>query len=244
MSDGSGELDAGWSGAHQYKGHLAGAFLRVIGRRRQFKRTQDPGSNRFGVVQALEAWCERRELVMTEIARTHTGGDHQEVIRERSVANPRTSNVDEASSEIDALNLRQRHAEILLFRLELPDRRRYLGRRQNSGGDLVQERLKDMVITPIDQRYFDFGSLQCPRCRDARETAADDQDVFFARDRLYRWLFVRKRFGQNCSHGITHGLKGQPPDQYGIQRGSGPILNCAAVDRTSMPVFVMARGQS
>jgi len=45
------------------------------------------------------------------------------------------------------------------FRLELSDRRRYLGWRQDSGGDLVQEWLKDMVITPVDQRDFDIGSF-------------------------------------------------------------------------------------
>ena len=86
--------------------------------------------------------------------------------------------------EIDALNLSQQHAEVLLFRLKLTDRRRYLGGRQNGGGDLVQERLKDMVITPVDQRDLDIGSLERPCCRDAGETAADDQDAFLVRDRL------------------------------------------------------------
>ena len=150
LSDRSGKLDAGRASAHQHEGHLAGAFFLVIGRFSQFKRTQDLGSDRLSVVEALEAWREPRELVMTEIARTHSGGDHQEVVLEFSTANPRANSLDGASSEIDALNLRQQHAEVLLFRLELTDRRRYLGWRQNSGGDLVQERLKDMVITPVD----------------------------------------------------------------------------------------------
>src|SRR6266480_3335203 len=142
LSDRSGKLDAGRAGAHQHEGHLTRTFFRVIGRLRQFKRTQDLGSDRFSVVEALEAWRKARELVMTEIARTHSGRDHQEVILEFSTANPRASNLDGASSEIDAPNLRQQHAEVLLFRFKLTDWRRYLGWRQNSGGDLVQERLK------------------------------------------------------------------------------------------------------
>src|ERR1700692_4454296 len=121
---------------------------------------------------------------MTEIARTHSGRDHQEVVLEFSTANPRANGLDGASSKVDALNLRQQHAEVFLFRLELPDRRRYLGWRQNSGGDLVQERLKDMVIAPVDQRDFDIGSLERTCGRDAGETAADDQDAFFARHPL------------------------------------------------------------
>jgi len=116
---------------------------------------------------------------MTEIARTHSGGDHQEVVFELSTANPRANGLDGARSRIDTLDLGQQHAEVLLFRLELPDRRRYLGRRQHGGGDLVQERLKDMVITPVDQRYFDIGSLERPCCRDAGKSAADYQDAFF-----------------------------------------------------------------
>src|SRR6266478_9886211 len=144
---------------------------------------------------------------MTEIARVHSGGDHQEVVLELSTANPRADGLDGASSQVDALNLGQQHAEVFLFRLKLSDRRRNLGWRQNSGGDLVQERLKDMVITPVDKRYFDIGSLERPCCRDAGETAADDQDAFFARDRLcYRWLFLRERFGQNCGQGCTDGF--------------------------------------
>src|SRR6476620_795600 len=127
LSDRSGKLDAGRASAHQHEGHLASAFFRVIGRFRQFKRTQDLGSNHLSVVEALEPWREPRELVMTEIARTHSGGDHQEVVLEFSTANPRANDLDVASSKVDALNLSQHYAEVPLFRLELPDRRRYRG---------------------------------------------------------------------------------------------------------------------
>src|SRR6266702_8980533 len=99
-----------------------------------------------------------------------------------------------------------------------------------------------MVITPVDQRYFDIGSLERPCCRDAGETAADDQDAFFARDRLcYRWLFLRERFGQNCSHGNTPLSLGRATLWYEIQQGFGLILNGGAVHRTSMPLFMLAR---
>src|SRR6202035_2734928 len=144
------KLDAGRASAHQNQGHLAGAFLLIIGRFRQFKRTQDLRSDRLSVVEALESWCEGREFVMAEIARTHSGGDHQEVVLECSTANPRANSLNGASSHVDALNLGQQYAEILLFGLKLTDRCRYLGRRQNSGGDLIQERLKNMVVSPVN----------------------------------------------------------------------------------------------
>jgi hypothetical protein len=69
------------------------------------------------------------------------------------------------------------------------------------------------VITAVDQRYFDIGSLERPCRRDAGEAAADDQHAFFTRNRLcYKWRFLRERFGQNCSHGCTDGFWGQLPD--------------------------------
>src|SRR5277367_517542 len=184
MSDRSGKLDTGRAGANQNEGHLAGALFLVIGQLSQFKRTQDLGSDRLSVVEALEAWCEFRELVMTEIARSHSSGDHQEVVLELSTANSRANCLDDASSQVDALNLRQQHAEVLLFRLKLSDWRRYLGWRQNGSRDLVKERLENVMIAPVDQRDLDVRSLKRPCCRDAGETAADDQDAFLARDRL------------------------------------------------------------
>src|SRR5580704_15610730 len=97
---------------------------------------------------------------MAEIAGTHSGRDHQEVVLELSTANSGANGLDGARPRVDALDLGQQHGEIFLLCLELPDRRRDLGWRQNSGGDLVEERLKNMMIAPIDQRDVDVGSLQ------------------------------------------------------------------------------------
>jgi len=76
------------------------------------------------------------------------------------------------------------------------------------------------------------------------ETAADDQDAF--RDRLcYRWLFLRERFGQNCSHGCTNDLQGPAARlALGYSRASGPILNGGAVHRTSYAAFYAGAGNT
>src|SRR5207248_5036784 len=107
LSDRGGKLDAGRAGAHQHEGQLVGAFLLVIGRFRQFECTQDLGSDRLSVVEALEAGREAREFVMTKIARTHTGRDHQEVVLELSTADPWANRLDGARPRVDALDLSQ-----------------------------------------------------------------------------------------------------------------------------------------
>jgi hypothetical protein len=177
LGDRSGKLDPGRACAHQYESHLAGAFLFVIGRFRQFERTQDLRSDRFCVAEAFEPWGEPRELVMTEIAWTHSGGDHQEVVVEFSTADPGANSLDGARPHIDALNLSEQYAEVFLFCFELPDRRRYLGWRQYGGGGLIQERLKDVMIATVNQRDLDFGLFERACCRDAGETTADDQNA-------------------------------------------------------------------
>jgi hypothetical protein len=196
LGDRSGKLDPGRACAHQYESHLAGAFLFVIGRFRQFERTQDLRSDRFCVAEAFEPWGEPRELVMTEIAWTHSGSDHQEVVLEFSTADPRASDLNSAGSEVDAFDLGQQHAEVLLFRFQLPDRRSYLRWRQDGGGDLIKQRLKDMMIAPVDQCDLDVGSLERACRSHAGESAADNQDPFLTRDRLcYGRLFLLERFG-------------------------------------------------
>src|SRR3954469_18237560 len=116
MRNRGGKLDPGRTGADQDESHLARTLLLVIGRFSQFKCTQDLCSDRLSVVEALEAWRELRELVMTEIAWMHSSSNHQEVVFEFSTANPRASNFDTSSSKTDALDLGQQHAEVLLFR--------------------------------------------------------------------------------------------------------------------------------
>jgi len=67
------------------------------------------------------------KFVVTEIARTHPGGDYQEVVLQCSTANPRTISHDDPSPEIYASHLPQQYSEVTLFRPELADWRRYLG---------------------------------------------------------------------------------------------------------------------
>src|SRR4051794_33013970 len=119
MRNRGGKLDPGRTGADQDESHLARTFLFVIGRFSQFKCAQDPCSDRLSVVEVLEARRKLRELVTTEITRTHSSSNHQEVVFEFSTANPRASNFDASCSKIDSLDLGQQHAEVLLFRLQL-----------------------------------------------------------------------------------------------------------------------------
>jgi hypothetical protein len=93
-----------------------------------------------------------------------------------------------------------------------------------------------MVVTPVDQRYLDIGSLERLCCRNAGETAADDQDAFFAANRIRDdWLFLRKAFCEDCAHLFARPVPRHPP-QYWIQLRAELFLNGDAVRRTSVRV--------
>jgi hypothetical protein len=57
------------------------------------------------------------------------------------------------------------------------DRRRDVTRRQRGRGDLIQERLKDVVVVPVDQGDLDRGAPERPSRIQPAESPADDDDV-------------------------------------------------------------------
>ena len=71
-----------------------------------------------------------------------------------------------------------------------------------TGRHLVEQRLKDVMIAPIDQNNFRVAPSQGPRRRDPGKTAANDHDALGFRRRGFR---ARQRLAwaslfQGCSH--------------------------------------------
>ena len=65
----------------------------------------------------------------------------------------------------------------LLLHLELTDRRGDLGGRQNRRRHLIEQRLEDVMIAPVDQNDVGIASLQRARRGDPGKSAADDHDA-------------------------------------------------------------------
>jgi len=56
-------------------------------------------------------------------------------------------------------------------------RRRDLALRQNPRGNLIQQRLEQMVLGPRDHRHLDWRMLERLGCREATETRANDDNA-------------------------------------------------------------------
>src|SRR5262249_39157683 len=149
------EFHAGGTCADQHERHLSRAFVLVLGHYGQFERAQDFGSDHLGVAEALETRCMLRELVVPEIAGAHAGRDHQIIERDLADAHARGVRLDRAGSNVNAGDLREEYADVSLLCLELTDRRRDLGRREDRRGHLIEQRLKYVVVTPVDQYDLD-----------------------------------------------------------------------------------------
>jgi len=80
-----------------------------------------------------------------EIGFACAGGDDQLVIRDAAVADQYG-----APSRVDTGDSAEDHVRVYLTREDATDRRRYIGRRQGRGGDLIKQWLEEVVVAPID----------------------------------------------------------------------------------------------
>ena len=86
--------------------------------------------------------------------------------------------MDDTAVDVNAGHLGEEHLHIWVVTEDVAQRRGYLARREDAGGYLVEERLEEMVVAPVDQRYIDVArSGQQPTCGEASESATNDHDT-------------------------------------------------------------------
>ena len=79
--------------------------------------------------------------------------------------------------QIEAGHLGQDHVDVLAPAQNVPQHRRDRTRRQDAGGHLVEERLEQVVVAPVDERDVDVGRSEQAGGGQAAEAAADDDDA-------------------------------------------------------------------
>jgi hypothetical protein len=112
-----------------------------------------------------------------EIAGAHTGRNHQIIERNLANARARGGRLNRAGSNVDGGDLRQEYADVSLLRLELANRRRYFGGREDRGCHLIEQRLEDVVVAPIDQDDLGIGMPQRVCRGDPGKAATNDDDT-------------------------------------------------------------------
>ena len=156
-------------------------FCRSVGivlHRRHLEGAEDPAAQFEGIVDRLHAGCEAGELVVAEVGLGHTGGDDEAVIGD--LEGPEVGGrggMHHPPVEVEPRHLGELDPDVLVAPDDVPDRRRDLAWREHARGNLVQQRLEQVVVAPVDQRHVDGSVGEIPGCRQATEACADDDDA-------------------------------------------------------------------
>ena len=127
---------------------------------------QDLIAQRDRVRERLERERRLLPLVVPEVRGVRAAGDDQAVVADLLAAVQRQL----APLGVDLGHLGHRHADVGLLAQHAADRGRAVAHRQHAGGELVEQRLEQVVVRAVDERDVDVGLAAAPARRPARRT--------------------------------------------------------------------------
>ena len=108
---------------------------------------------------------------MTEVLVRGSAGDDERVVIERAVAEDYA-----APGGVNMNGFAQENLRVFLFAQNLAKRAGDIRGGKRAGGDLVEQRLEEVVVAAIDQGDLDRGVFQGQGGAEATEAAAEDYD--------------------------------------------------------------------
>ena len=169
LGDGAGHFDAGGAAADNDEGKQPLLLVRIGHDLGLLKRNQDAAANAGGVFDALQARCDVGPFVMAKIGMHRAGRDHQIVVRQVAGIG-----VNALLRGIDAADIGHQHGGVFLRLQDMADRPGDIGRRQRRGRDLIEQRLKAVMVLAVDHGDVGIGAPQRLDSLEAAETAADN----------------------------------------------------------------------
>ena len=197
LGDGAREFDPGRARTDNDKGEQRRAPLGIGLALGAFERHQDSAPQRGRVLQRLEAGRERLPFVVAEIRVPRAGGEDERVIGQRIALIEQHA----LGLRIDAVHRRKQGRDLWAAAHQITDWPGNLGRRQRRGGNLIQQRLEQVMVAPIDQRNADRRTGKAISGFEAAEAGADDHDVMG-----FCWLWRSGRHGGGLSIHSSIGL--------------------------------------
>ena len=114
------------------------------------ERHENVPADRGGVFDRLESWREVFPVVVAEIAVAGAGGNDERVVGQLAFVEDHA-----AAGNIDLASLGQEHSRVPLPLKSERSGAAMLAGDRRAGRDLVEQRLKQMVISSIDERQLD-----------------------------------------------------------------------------------------
>lgn len=146
--DDAGKFDARRPGADHGEGQKRLAGGRVLLELRLFEGKQHAAADGGRILQRLQPRRHRLPFVVAEIGMRRARGDHQCIVADRLPTPER----HRFGGGIDAGHLAQKRRHLRPVAIEMADRPGDLGSGDQRGCDLVEQRLEQVMISPVDQR--------------------------------------------------------------------------------------------
>jgi hypothetical protein len=121
---------------------------------RLFKRLQHLIADVKRVRQSFQAGRELCEFIVAKVTVRDPCCDNQNVIAEGNILLLLIADVNTLCIFIDSANFAKDYGRISLIFQKSTDRRRYLSRRKHGCRHLIEQRLKEVVIRPINDKDF------------------------------------------------------------------------------------------
>ena len=173
LAERPGELDAGRPAADEDEGHPRPAPLGVGLALGGLEGDEDPPADLGRVLDGLEARRDGRPVVVAEVGVVGAGRDDERVVGDRAAVGQQ----DLALLRVEADGLAEDDRRVALLAQDRAQRLGDLARRQRAGRDLVEQRLEQVEVAPVDEGQPTSGSM--PRLLgrvQPGEAAADDDD--------------------------------------------------------------------
>ena len=169
LGNGAGHLDAGWAAADHNESHQSPSFVNISLVFGAFEGKQDAATQIGRVVDGLQPGCKRCPIVVAEIRMPRTCSEHQVVI-------PNAPPIGDHlfTGDIDPRHVREHDLDVALSTKDAANWRGDIGRREPCGCDLVEQRLKQMVVVAIDQRDVKRSVCQALGSREPAKASADN----------------------------------------------------------------------
>ena len=142
------------------------------------KRAEDPPSEFERVVDRLHSWGVDRELVVAEVGLAGSGSHDQTVVGDPRAAAERV-NPNLPLAQRDVLDIAEYHPRVPEPSDYVTDRRCDVALRENAGGDLVKQRLEEVMVGAVHDCDIHRRSTQCTGSEQPAEPGPDDDDAMF-----------------------------------------------------------------
>ena len=209
----AGQLDAGRPSADDDERELRLPANRIRLALGAFERHEHAATDLQRVLQTLQTGRIGLPVVMAEVRVGRAGGHDQVVVRNLGAVRQMHGML----RGLDAIDLAEQNLDVPLSSQDPSDGRRDVARRQPGRRDLIEERLKDVMIAAIDDGDVDGGAAQCARGIQPTKSTTDDEHAWHV---LQQYVIgcsfgeqvkrLRPERGEGMSAAITDQSKTRP----------------------------------